>query len=110
MGTEDRLGPEARFSLPDATTTGLFKKLLSNIEYGGAPFSGWCLPCSLRLVEGSVEVVPCRTCTDVVVRDMEEKKKKKRRSRYAKRPRVGEAGKDVVDFLQIRLAIERKGR
>ena len=38
-GTEDRLGPEACLSLPDATTTERFKKLLSNIEYGGAPFS-----------------------------------------------------------------------
>lgn len=44
MGTEDRSSPGARFSLLDATTTlrpPLLKKLLSNIEDGGAaPFSG----------------------------------------------------------------------
>jgi len=44
MGTENRSSPGARFSLLDATTTlrpPLLKKLLSNIEDGGAaPFSG----------------------------------------------------------------------
>lgn len=98
--TEDILDPEVRFSLPDATTTGQFKKLLSNIEYGGAPFSGsGGYIHSVRLsVRQRFNRLRARH-TDMVQDERKKKRNKKKKVRTRRDVREREAGEVVSNFL-----------
>lgn len=98
--TEDILDPEVRFSLPDATTTGQFKKLLSNIEYGGAPFSGsgGYIHCATS-VRQRFNRLRARH-TDMVQDERKKKRNKKKRFEHAETSGKGKRAKWSPTFFK----------